>query len=160
MIVVLMGVAGSGKTTVGQLLSHQLDWEFADADDFHPSANVEKMTRGVPLTDADRIPWLARLRELILAWMAEGKSGVVACSALKESYREQLRVGPEVRIVFLKGSPELLQTRLAARSGHYMKAAMLSSQLATLEEPTDAITIDASGTVDEVVGEVRRSLRL
>ena len=153
-----MGVSGSGKTTVGRALSRQLGWEFADADDFHPAANVEKMSQGIPLTDEDRVPWLARLRELIEHWIMEGKSGVLACSALKQAYRDELNVGPEVQVVYLKGSPEVLHARMAARHGHYMKAGMLESQLATLEEPRDAIAVDVNRSEEEVAGEVRKRL--
>jgi gluconokinase len=160
LIVLLMGVSGAGKTTVGQRLSQELGWAFADADDFHPVANVEKMTRGTPLTDEDRAPWLAGLRELIVRWIAEGQSGVLACSALKQVYRDELTLGLEVKVVYLKGSPELLRERMGARHGHYMKAGMLESQFAALEEPKDAITVDVSGTVEEVAGEVRKRLGL
>jgi gluconokinase len=160
LIVLLMGVAGAGKTTVGQRLSQELGWAFADADDFHPAANVEKMKRGIPLTDEDRAPWLAGLRELIMRWIAEGQSGVLACSALKQAYRDELALGPEVKVVYLKGRPELLRERMGARHGHYMKAGMLESQFAALEEPKGAITVDVSGTVEEVAGEVRKRLGL
>src|SRR6267378_1059306 len=142
-VVLLMGVSGAGKTTVGKLLASQLGWEFADADDYHPAANVEKMRRGIPLTDADRAPWLEGLRSVIVEWIVAGKNGVLACSALKKEYRNRLVVGPEVRVVYLKGDQELLRERLLLRRGHYMKEAMLESQIATLEEPGDAIVVDA-----------------
>ena len=135
-MIVVMGVAGSGKSTIGSMLARRLDWEFADADAFHPAANVEKMSRGVPLTDADRSPWL----EAIAAWMdrlgREGRHGIVACSALKRAYR-RLLVGnrPDARIVYLKGEPELIATRMAARSRHFMPVGLLESQFRTLEEP-------------------------
>lgn len=153
-----MGVAGSGKTTVGQRLARELGWDFADGDDYHPTANVEKMARGEPLTDADREPWLARLRALVAEWVREGKSGVLACSALKERYRQELTISPEVRIVFLKAEPDLLRERLRHRAGHYMKAGMLDSQLETLEDPEDALIVDVSSPVEEVVAEIRRGL--
>src|ERR1700704_1799737 len=121
MVLLLMGVSGAGKTTVGKLLASQLGWDFADADDYHSAANVERMRKGIPLTDADREPWLESLRSLILAWIAGGKNGVLACSALKKAYRDKLVVGPEVRVVYLKGDRELLRDRLLLRRGHYMK---------------------------------------
>jgi len=154
-IVLLMGVSGAGKTTVGTMLASQLGWEFADADDYHPAANVEKMRNGVPLTDADREPWLERLRALIVAWIASGKSAVLACSALKEAYRDRLMVGAEVRVVYLKADRELLRERLLLRRGHYMKEGMLESQIETLEEPADAIVLDARSSVEDVVREIR-----
>ena len=111
MIAIVMGVTGSGKTSVGRLLAQQLGWEFADADDFHPSANVEKIARGIPLTDEDRAPWLERLRIQIANWIVNGQNAVLACSALKRTYRQELSVGPEVRFVYLKGSAELIARR-------------------------------------------------
>jgi gluconokinase len=160
LIVLLMGVAGSGKTTVGRLLSQELGWAFADADDFHPAANVEKMRRGIPLTDEDRAPWLDALRQLLVGWISEEKNGVLACSALKQSYRDALAVGPEVKIVYLKGSPALLRERVVSRHGHYMKAGMLESQFRALEEPKDAITVDVSASAEKVAAEVRKRLGL
>jgi gluconokinase len=156
----MMGVAGAGKTTVGSLLASQLAWEFADGDDYHPAANVEKMRNGIPLTDADRAPWLEILRSLIANWIASGKSGVLACSALKRAYRERLQVGPEVRVVYLKGSVALLQRRMRARLGHFMAERMLESQLATLEEPEDAVVVDVDRSPEEIVAEIRRKLLL
>src|SRR5271165_4947074 len=129
-----MGVAGSGKTTVGELLARELGWQFADADDFHPPENKDKISRGIALTDADRAPWLAAMRSAIVQWNAAGENVVLACSALKRSYRDELRVGP-VRFVYLKGDPALLLQRLRARHGHFADEKILASQLATLEEP-------------------------
>src|SRR5260370_27581999 len=129
-----MGVSGGGKTTAGRLLASQLGWEFADGDDFHPAANVEKMRNGIPLTDADRAPWLETLRALIVGWIAAGKNAGLACSALKRAYRESLRGGPEVQIVYLRGAPQLLQQRLRARVGDFMSERMLERQLAALGE--------------------------
>ena len=149
-----MGVSGSGKTTIGTRVAAELGWEFADGDDFHPAANVEKMRSGIPLTDADRAPWLARLRGMIADWIAAGKSAVLACSALKEEYRAELRVAPELRFVYLRAPEEVLRRRLQARAGHYMKAGMLESQLAALEEPRDAVVVDVSGTMEESVAAV------
>jgi gluconokinase len=157
-VVLLMGVSGAGKTTVGKLLASQLGWEFADADDYHSASNVEKMRRGIPLTDADRGPWLESLRSLIVAWIANGKNGVLACSALKKAYRDKLVVGPEVRVVYLKADRELLLERLRGRHGHYMKEGMLDSQIATLEEPDGAIVVEARGAAEEIVREIRLRL--
>jgi gluconokinase len=135
-IVIIAGVSGSGKTTVGALLAGRLGWPFADADDFHPAANVEKMRAGIPLTDADRQPWL----RAIVAWMdehiARGESAVVGCSALRRSYRDELLVGrPEARMVFLATDREVLARRLAARVGHFFPEQLLASQLAAVEPP-------------------------
>lgn len=160
MVIVMMGVAGAGKTTVGNLVASQLAWEFADGDDYHPAANVEKMRNGIPLSDADRAPWLEILRSLIANWIASGKSGVLACSALKRAYRERLQVSPEVRVVYLKGSVALLQRRMRARLGHFMTERMLESQLATLEEPEDAVVVDVDRSPEEIVAEIRRKLLL
>jgi gluconokinase len=160
LVIVLMGVAGAGKSTVGKLLASELAWPFADGDDYHPPANLEKMRHGIPLTDSDRAPWLEILRSLIAAWIAEGKSAVLACSALKRAYRERLQAGPEVRFVYLKGDVALLQTRLRKRQGHYMTIRMLESQLATLEEPERALIVDVSRSPEEVAAEVRSKLAL
>ncbi|MFY9790889.1 MAG: gluconokinase [Candidatus Sulfotelmatobacter sp.] len=160
MILLLMGVAGAGKTTVGKLLASQLGWEFADADDYHSVANVEKMRHGIPLTDADRDPWLQALRALISAWLTAHKNAVLACSALKQSYRDTLQVSSEVRIVYLRVSSQVLQQRLRERHGHFMTEAMLQSQLAALEEPTGAVTIDADAIAAAIVVEIRAKLRV
>src|SRR6266404_5188422 len=154
-IVLLMGVSGAGKTTVGTMLAAQLGWEFADGDDYHPAANVEKMRNGIPLTDADREPWLETLRALIAGWIAAGKNVVLACSALKRVYRDRLMVGESVRVVYLKADRELLRERLLLRRGHYMKEGMLESQIETLEEPANAIVLDARSSVEDIVREVR-----
>jgi len=158
-IVLLMGVAGSGKTTVGEALAAQLGWEFADADDYHPAANVAKMASGIPLTDEDRVSWLDRLRELILSWITANKNGVLACSALKQAYRDRLKMGPGVRVVYLKGARELFRERLLARHGHYMRESMLNSQLATLEEPSDAIVVEADAAVERIVADILEKLQ-
>ena len=160
MVIVLMGVAGSGKTTIGSLLARQLSWEFADADDYHSAANVQKMSQGIPLTDADREPWLGGLRSLVAGWITHAQNGVLACSALKDSYREELRVTDAVRFVYLRGSKALLTQRLRDRSSHYMKPQMLASQLATLEEPEDAVVVDVSKSPEGVVAEIRQKLGL
>src|ERR1700730_4198708 len=155
-----MGVSGSGKTTVRQLLAADLGWECADADDYHPAANVEKMRNGIPLTDADRAPWLETLRALIAGWIAAKRNAALACSALKRAYRERLQIGPEVRVVYLKGTPELLRQRLRARVGHFMTERMLESQLAALEEAEDAVVVDVDRPPAEIVGEILARLGL
>lgn len=160
MIVIVMGVTGSGKTSVGRLLAVQLDWAFADADDFHPRANVEKMERGIPLNDEDRRPWLERLRIQIVDWNANARNGVLACSALKRSYRQELNAAPEVRFVYLKGSPELIVQRLRARRGHFADEKILAGQFADLEEPETAVTVDIAQTPAEIVAEIRERLGL
>jgi gluconokinase len=160
MVIVIMGTTGAGKTTIGKLLATQLAWEFVDADDFHPSANVEKMTRGIPLTDADRAPWLDSLHYKIVIWLARKQNVVLACSALKQAYRDMLLVGPEVKLVYLKGSQNLLRKRLVARKGHFAGESLLASQFADLQEPTDAVTVDAGQWPKEIVAEIRRQLSL
>ncbi|MFZ0537846.1 MAG: gluconokinase [Candidatus Sulfotelmatobacter sp.] len=160
MILLLMGVAGAGKTTVGNLLASQLGWEFADADDYHSAANVEKMRHGIPLTDADRAPWLQALRALISNWLSAHKNAVLACSALKQSYRDILQISPEVWIVYLRVSPEVLRQRLRERHGHFMTEAMLQSQLADLEEPKGAVIIDADALPAAIVAEIIGRLQL
>jgi gluconokinase len=159
-VILLMGVAGAGKTTVGKLLASQLGWEFADADDYHSATNIEKMRHGIPLTDADRAPWLEALRALISDWLTAHKNAVLACSALKQSYRDSLRVSPEVCIVYLRASPQVLHQRLHERHGHFMTEAMLQSQLEALEEPKNAVIIDADATPATIVSEIRAKLRL
>jgi gluconokinase len=160
LIVLMMGVTGSGKTTVGSLLAAQLGWEFADADRFHPAANVEKMSRGIVLTDADREPWLAAMRAAIVKWLAEGKNVVLGCSALKRRYREKLGVGGEVQLVYLKGSYELIASRLRARHGHFATESILADQFAVLEEPQDAVVVDVGRTPAEIVPEIRERVGL
>lgn len=158
MIVIVMGVVGSGKTTVGQVLAAAQGWDFADADDFHPAPNVEKIRHGIALTDADREPWLERLRAAIMQWISAGKNVVLACSALKRSYRSMLQVAPEVHFVYLKGSAELIAERLRSRHGHFAGTSILASQFADLEEPQDAIIVDINDTPERMVSEIRRAL--
>lgn len=161
MVIVLMGVAGSGKTTVGQLLATQLGWSFRDADDFHPPANVAKMSAGVPLTDTDRAPWLAAIRAHLDEKLARDEGAVVTCSALRERYRTVLLGdGVGVKLIHLTGDPALLATRIGGRQGHFMKPEMLPSQLAALEPPSDALTIDIAPPPPEIVAHIRRDLSL
>lgn len=158
MIVIVMGVVGAGKTTVGRMLADQLGWQFADADDFHPQSNVEKIRHGIALTDADRQPWLMRLQEAIAGWFQSDTNVVLACSALKEKYRQVLDVGPEVRFVYLKGSASLIAERLHSRQGHFANEQILASQFGDLEEPSSAVVVDISGTPSEIVADIRQNL--
>lgn len=161
MIVILMGVSGVGKTTVGELLAAQTGWRFYDGDAFHPASNVDRMSRGLPLTDEDRWPWLEALRDHIRSLSAEGRSAVVACSALKASYRDVLLDGsPDARVVHLKGSYPLIEGRLRSRRGHYFDAGLLASQFEALEEPDGVIVVDVGQTPDRVVAEIRSRLGL
>jgi gluconokinase len=150
-----MGVAGSGKTTIGRGLAAELGWKFYDADDYHPPANVAKMRRGVPLGDADRLPWLQTLEALVRASIERGESGVLACSALKATYRARLLIDERVKLVYLKGTFDLIQKRLANRRGHFMSAAMLESQFAALEEPEQEFHMDIAGMPQEIVRAIR-----
>jgi gluconokinase len=160
MIVILMGPTGAGKTTDGELLARKLGWQFADADDFHSPANVEKMSKGIALSDEDRAPWLATLHEMIAAWAASGKNAVLACSALKKKYREQLTPGPEVKWVYLKGTYEEISSRLETRLGHYAGQNLLASQFETLEVPSDALIVNVAHTPQEIVEEITKRLGL
>ena len=160
MIVVVMGVSGSGKTTVGRLLGERLGFEFLDADDFHSKDNKEKMARGTPLNDLDRAPWLRSLSAELRRRLSLGESAVLACSALKESYRQTLRVDPVVRFVYLRAALETLAPRLQARPGHYFNPSLLSSQLAALEEPEDALTVDAAKPPEVIAKEIEAGLGL
>jgi gluconokinase len=156
-----MGVAGSGKTTVGRLLATQLGWEFRDADDFHPAANIAKMSAGVPLTDADRVPWLAAIRRHLEDSLSAGRSTVVTCSALRQRYRDALMADPErVHLVHLTGSFDLILGRMERRTDHFMKPGMLRSQFEALEPPADALVIDIAHTPADIVAEIRERLQL
>jgi gluconokinase len=156
MIVVIMGVSGAGKTTIGRALAAALGWPFVDADQLHPAANVAKMSRGEPLDDADRAPWL----EAVAARMQKLDDGVVACSALRAAYRQALRVRDDVRFVELEVPRAVLEERLAGRRGHFMPPSLLGSQLATLEEPTDAVRVDGTQPVAAQVAAIRAALRV
>ena len=160
MIIVLMGVTGSGKTTVGKLLAAELAWNYYDADDFHSPANVEKMKHGVPLDDADRKPWLETLRDLIRKCLEQSENCILACSALKESYRDYLLLSDEVRLVYLKGSYDLIQQRLTDRSDHYMNPKLLRSQFEILEEPQGHVGVNVSLPPAEIVKTIREQLEL
>lgn len=159
MIVVLMGVSGSGKTVVGQALATDLGWPFFDGDDFHPPANVAKMAAGTPLTDNDRWPWLDRLAAEMAAINARGASAVLACSALKRAYRDRLARAGSVRFVHLKGPYETIAARLAGRAHRYMPPALLASQFATLEEPDDAIVVDVADAIPTQIARIRAALK-
>ena len=158
--IIVMGVSGSGKTSVGKLLASCLGWDFYDADDFHPPENVAKMANGIPLNDSDRAPWLASLHDLISSSLKADRPGVLACSALKERYRQQLMDGnPTVQLVYLKGTYDLIWSRMSARSDHYMKPGMLQSQFDTLEEPTNALTANIAAPMDEIVQQILEQLK-
>jgi len=153
--IILMGVAGSGKTAVGSRGAKRLGWLFLDADDFHPPANVEKMKRGIPLDDNDRAPWLERMHSELRRQIDEGHSVLLACSALKDSYRETLKDHlPEVRFVFLNVDRSTLLERLQRRQAHFFPKELLDSQLATLEAPHDAFVVNANGPIEEVVNSI------
>jgi gluconokinase len=163
MIIVIFGVSSAGKTTVGKMLAEQLGWRFLEADDFHPAANIEKMRNGHPLTDEDRWPWLDCLRKQIEQLISTGENAVLACSALKRAYRDRLRVGDEVKLVFLRGDYALVERQLRIRHGHFMNPDLLQSQFDDLEKPRpdeNALTIELGRTPEEIVGEIRAKLNL
>lgn len=161
MVIVLMGVSGSGKTTIGECLAEQLGWPFYEGDDFHPPANVDKMSQGIALDDSDRSPWLDRLRDLICEHIKSDKNAIVACSALKESYRRRLAQGSdEVCFVYLQGDYGLIEERMEARHNHFMKAGLLESQFKTLEEPQRALVVDISRPPAAIVRYIREQLEL
>ncbi len=154
MVVILMGVTGSGKTTVGHALAQRMGWQFVDADDFHTAENRAKMQAGVALTDADRAPWLDALHAQVGAWIAADVNSVLACSALKRQYRERLMEAmdaAQIRFVWLDGPADLIAQRLGQRAGHYMNPALLPSQLSTLEPPADALHVSIARSVPEIV---------
>jgi gluconokinase len=161
--VIIFGVSGAGKTTIGQPLAHELGWRFFEADDFHPGANIDKMRRGIPLTDEDRWPWLESLRELIARSLGAGENAVLACSALKEKYRRYLRVNTDVRFVFLRGDYALIADQLRHRRGHFMNPALLKTQFADLEEPQPdegVLMVELGRTPQEIVEEIKGRLHL
>lgn len=163
MIIIIFGVSGAGKTTVGKLLARELGWHFIEADDFHPTANIEKMRSGHPLSDGDRWPWLERLRQQIDRLLSSGENAVLACSALKRAYRDRLRVGDEVKFVFLRGDYALVENQLRGRHGHFMNPTLLQNQFDDLEEPQPdehALTIALGRTPEEIVEEIEAKLHL
>ncbi len=160
MVILVMGVSGSGKTTIGEMLSTQLNWPFVDGDSLHSAANVAKMAAGIPLTDDDRAPWLQSIHDVMEGWRTKQKDGIVASSALKEKYRQILLTGPEIKLVYLRGSYDLVYSRMQHRPGHYMKPEMLQSQFAALEEPKDAIVVDIASPAEENVRTIRQQLAI
>lgn len=160
MVIVLLGVTGSGKSTVGRLLAAELNWRFIEGDDFHPAANIDKMARGIALSDSDRIPWLQNVSTAIADTLAQGESAIVACSALKKSYRDVLRVGSDVKFVYLKASTALIEARLQKRRSHFMNPVLIPSQFDTLEEPKKALWVDAGLPLRETVEHIRRALHV
>ncbi|KJH71027.1 gluconokinase [Aliterella atlantica] len=161
MIVIVMGVSGSGKTTIGKQLAASLQWEFRDADTFHSPENVEKMRRGIPLSETDRLPWLKSLQTAIAEWLQADKNVVLACSALKQSYRQYLMLDSDrVKLVYLKGSYQLIYKRLQMRQNHYMSAELLNSQFDLLEEPADAISVDISAPTQVILQTIESALKL
>ena len=161
-VVVVMGVSGAGKTTIGRLLAERLGWEFADGDEFHPRANVKKMRSGIPLTDEDRLPWLQAIAQWVDEMRQQGNRAVTASSVLKRSYRDiVIGARPDVRLVFLEGSPTLIAERVAARRGHFMPANLLDSQFATLEPPSpeeNAIRVSVELSPHQIVSSIVEQL--
>ncbi|HEY1424617.1 MAG TPA: gluconokinase [Candidatus Acidoferrum sp.] len=154
MVILIMGTTGAGKTTVGKILSARLGWTFLDADDFHPAANIEKMKHGIPLTDADRIPWLENIHAKLVQLSAAVTNAVLACSALKQSYRDRLAAGVDMRVVFLRGTYDQMRRHIEARHGHFAGEAILAGQFADLEEPQNALVLDVSHPPDELVSDI------
>jgi gluconokinase len=162
-IVIIFGVSGAGKTTIGKLLARELGWRFIEADDFHPAANLEKMRSGRPLTDEDRWPWLERLHQEIKRSIDVGENTVLACSALKRAYRDRLCASEGVKFVFLRGDYALVEKQLRSRRHHFMNPDLLQGQFDDLEEPEshkDVLTVQLGGTPEEIVGEIKAKLRL
>lgn len=155
MVIIIMGVTGSGKTTVGRLLAAKLQWKFYEGDDFHPAANIEKLRQGAPLSDEDRLPWLMAISNTIRGVIDRGENAVVTCSALKEKYRQVLRINSAVVLIYLQAEAELIEDRLKHRTGHFMNPALIHSQFETLEEPEFALQIDARLPPEEIVGTIK-----
>lgn len=161
MVIVVMGVCGCGKSTIGQMLASELGWQFFDADKFHPVENKEKMRSGIPLNDDDRLPWLLNLANLIDTNLGDGKSIVLACSALKQKYRDILNKGNhDLRVVLLDGSKELITERLKVRSHEYMNPTLLQSQFDTLERPKGALCVDITPPPEDIVTTIRQEYRI
>src|SRR5258708_3001977 len=160
MVIVVMGVTGSWKTTMGRRVGGGIGGDFGDGDEFHSAENKAKMHQGIPVTDADRAPWLAAIHQRIAQWLSEKRNVVLACSALKQSYRQLLWTGPEVRFVYLRGTYDLIAERLRARKGHFADEHILAGQFADLEEPTDAVIVDISASPEDMVDEICRRLGL
>jgi len=160
MILLVMGVEGSGKSTIGRMLAERLGWTFLEADDFHSPANKEKMRHGVPLTDVDRWPWLDAIHAELLAQTAQRKNLVLGCSALKEEYRHRLTAGLQVKLIHLRGTKELIAERLRHRTGHFAGQAILDDQFAVLEEPRDALVVEIAQDPESIVGEILGKINL
>lgn len=160
LVILIMGVSGSGKTTIGRLLAERLKCDFEDADDFHPSANIEKMRQGIPLTEADRRPWLEKIAESISEWIAEGKHIILACSALQEAHRKTLAGNHDrVPIIFLNGEFDLIEQRLEKRKGHFFDKRLLTSQFAIIEKPKNAIVLNITASPAQIVSEAEDRLK-
>jgi gluconokinase len=162
MILIVMGVSGAGKSTIAEALARATGWQFVEGDDYHSDANRKKMHSGTPLTDEDRAPWLASLHEVLQSWASRGESGIMTCSALKQAYRDTLAKGlPEgsYHFVLLEVPRAELEKRLKERAGHFMSPQLLDSQLATLEDPKDALRIQADGSPDEIAGKILAQIR-
>jgi gluconokinase len=159
-VILIMGVAGAGKSTIGLGLARELGWPFFDGDDFHPASNIDKMRQGHALTDADRLPWLAKLHAAIVEWVGRNQSTVLACSILKTDYRTMVEAGckTQIRLVYLKGSKNLFRERIVHRTDHFMRQELLDSQFAILEEPTDALVINAALSPPDIVRQIRQAL--
>ena len=159
-IIILIGVSGAGKTTIGRQLAQELNWPFYDGDDFHPPDNIDKMRDGKPLSDDDRQQWLDDLSQLIRDLSERAQSAILACSALKQSYRQRLAKGQDVEFVYLRADPRLIQQRLRARTEHFVADDLLPSQLAVLEEPQDGLTLENNQSPSSIVAQIRKSLDL
>jgi gluconokinase len=160
MVILVMGTTGAGKTTIGRLLAARVGWTFLDADDFHPPANIEKMKHGIPLTDVDRLPWLGKIHEELVSLSKERKNAVLACSALKQRYRDQLSAGLDFKIVYLRGTYDDMRHHIEARHGHFAGEAILAGQFADLEEPTDALVLEVGHTPEQLASEAIERLNL
>ena len=159
MVLIVMGVSGCGKTTIGKMLGEKLGWKYYEGDEYHPKENVEKMRSGIPLNDDDRKPWLLALRSIIENHLNEGTGAVVSCSALKQKYRDLLKVNDEVKFIFLKGDFDTILRRMQARKNHYFKPEMLKSQFDALEEPVNVITEDIDIEPELIVNEVIEKIK-